>query len=368
MGTRFRRSVKIAPGIKLNVTKTGVGMTFGGKGAHYSVHSSGRHTRTVGLPGTGLYYQSTSKSGSQHATAKPSPSRPQPQRPPAKPTASGVPGQPASFPVDPARVIPKPGLLSSRAEQSYYKGVMAYLRHDMAAALNAFVEASNADPASTSARLLVGMAAASLNQDEMAARWLETVVSGAHVMPDRLQLKYLPPAVSIAISIKVTDSISCQLPFSELGAALILAELYQEHAQLEPAIGLMQQVHEALPADPVVRLSLCDLLAADNDHEGVVETSTGVVNTSDIEVETLHIRGAAFMALGHHTAALDAFNEALSKTANRDPMLLNVVRFDRALALKNAGQKARAKADLERVYAADPGFPGVREHLAALGG
>lgn len=56
MGVRFRRSIEIAPGVRLNVTKTGIGATFGGKGARYSVHSSGRRTVGVSVPGTGTYY------------------------------------------------------------------------------------------------------------------------------------------------------------------------------------------------------------------------------------------------------------------------------------------------------------------------
>lgn len=63
MGWRFRRSFKIAPGVRINVGKKGASVTFGGRGAHYTVHSSGRKTTTVGIPGTGLSY-STSTGGS----------------------------------------------------------------------------------------------------------------------------------------------------------------------------------------------------------------------------------------------------------------------------------------------------------------
>ena len=52
----FRKSVKICKGVRLNRTHTGVGVSFGTNGCRYSVHSSGRKTATVGLPGTGLYY------------------------------------------------------------------------------------------------------------------------------------------------------------------------------------------------------------------------------------------------------------------------------------------------------------------------
>lgn len=60
MGLRFRKSFKIAPGLRVNLTKTGIGLSAGGKGIRYSVHSSGRRTKTVGIPGTGLYYTETS--------------------------------------------------------------------------------------------------------------------------------------------------------------------------------------------------------------------------------------------------------------------------------------------------------------------
>jgi tetratricopeptide (TPR) repeat protein len=78
------------------------------------------------------------------------------------------------------------------------------------------------------------------------------------------------------------------------------------------------------------------------------------------------MRAAALAALGHQTAAFDAFREALAKTAKRDPELLATVRYDRAQAYEQAGQKARARADYERLYAAAPDYRDVRDRLAAL--
>lgn len=60
MGLRFRKSFKVAPGIKLNLNKKSTSVTFGGKGAHYTVSSTGKKTKSVGIPGTGLYYTETS--------------------------------------------------------------------------------------------------------------------------------------------------------------------------------------------------------------------------------------------------------------------------------------------------------------------
>ena len=98
MGFRFRKSFKIAPGVRVNVGKKSVGISAGVKGARVSVNSSGRKTTTVGIPGTSLSYQKTEKIGGHAATDKndqtapePTPTvdlppiDPQPPRPPRTP-------------------------------------------------------------------------------------------------------------------------------------------------------------------------------------------------------------------------------------------------------------------------------------------
>ncbi len=42
------------------------------------------------------------------------------------------------------------------------------------------------------------------------------------------------------------------------------------------------------------------------------------------------------------------------------------VRYDRALAYIAAGQTRKARADLEKIVAADPGYLDVRDRLASL--
>ena len=92
MGFRFRKSVKIAPGVRLNIGKKSVGISAGVKGARVSVNSSGRKTTTVGLPGTGLSYSKTEKIGgsktkaaSTSASDEPLDTITRPDLPPAQP-------------------------------------------------------------------------------------------------------------------------------------------------------------------------------------------------------------------------------------------------------------------------------------------
>ena len=54
MAWRFRRSKKLAPGVRLNISEKSIGLSFGGRGVTYSINSRGTRTRTFSLPGTGL--------------------------------------------------------------------------------------------------------------------------------------------------------------------------------------------------------------------------------------------------------------------------------------------------------------------------
>lgn len=55
MGLRFRRSFKVFPGVRLNVSKGGLSTSFGVHGATLNVGKRGVRA-TVGIPGTGLSY------------------------------------------------------------------------------------------------------------------------------------------------------------------------------------------------------------------------------------------------------------------------------------------------------------------------
>ena len=55
MGFRFRRSIRILPGVRVNLGKRGVSTSIGVRGAHVTLGKTGTRT-TVGAPGTGLSY------------------------------------------------------------------------------------------------------------------------------------------------------------------------------------------------------------------------------------------------------------------------------------------------------------------------
>lgn len=56
MGLRFRKTFRIAPGIRLNLAKTGPSLSLGTRGASLNI-GHGRKKATASIPGTGLSYQ-----------------------------------------------------------------------------------------------------------------------------------------------------------------------------------------------------------------------------------------------------------------------------------------------------------------------
>jgi len=54
MSLRFRRSIKLIPGVRLNLGLHGAGLSVGPRGPHVGVNRRGMYT-SAGIPGTGLY-------------------------------------------------------------------------------------------------------------------------------------------------------------------------------------------------------------------------------------------------------------------------------------------------------------------------
>ena len=56
MGFRYRKSINLGGGFRVNLSKSGVGYSFGGKGYRYTKKAGGGTRTTTSIPGTGLSY------------------------------------------------------------------------------------------------------------------------------------------------------------------------------------------------------------------------------------------------------------------------------------------------------------------------
>lgn len=72
MPIRFRRGIRIAPGIRLNIGKGGASTSVGARGAHVTF-GHGQTRTTVGVPGTGISYTTTAPTSRRVPGSRPPP-------------------------------------------------------------------------------------------------------------------------------------------------------------------------------------------------------------------------------------------------------------------------------------------------------
>jgi hypothetical protein len=70
VGFRFQRRIKVFPGLTMNISKSGIGFSVGGRGLHAGVDSKGRRYTNVSLPGTGISWREYEKA-SPHGALPP---------------------------------------------------------------------------------------------------------------------------------------------------------------------------------------------------------------------------------------------------------------------------------------------------------
>jgi tetratricopeptide (TPR) repeat protein len=331
---RARKSIRIAKGVRLNLSKSGVGMSVGSEGMRYSVHSSGRRTASASLPGTGVGYQKSWKAGS----------------------GGGAMGQ-----AGPSLArAPKPGLFAPAYEKAFHKAVQTYVGGDLQGAIALFRQSAEKDSSdrAVSDDLFAGLLSVQAGDEASAVPFLEKVVGSDHELPDELMSKYLEGA---EIALKVTDNVSVTVPFGSLAAALVLAQCYRDGGRSEEATGVLQQLH-AVDAGPIAMLVLCSMLLAEQSYDEVVELTAGTTNTDDVSAELCVLLARALAAKGLNDAALAACREALRSKKRGSGTLIDA-RYVRAVTYERLGKRVQARKDLELIYASKPGYRDVRQRL-----
>ena len=326
MGFRARKSFKVMPGVRVTVSKSGISASAGVRGARVTRTASGRVTRTLGLAGTGVSHTKTIGSTSKGSPRVPSP--------------------PATAPV-------KPGFTSPKWEKELHKAVTEANYADLpriaqahpevaplAASIDGLLAFSNGDHARAT--------------EVLAWAWSTQAAIENHAFTH----KYLSAST---VTLGVADGVDAELPLSRDAVGLALAELYQEVGNVGEAIAVV----EALDPSVIAAVSLAELYLEAGRANDVVELTNGIGNVDDPTALLVTFRGIALRELGHHTAAREAFKEAL-KSKTRDSAIRHRALLERARSYTSEGKGAMARKDLERVLAEDSSYPGVRDALAAL--
>ncbi len=323
MGFRLRKSIKIAPGVKLNVSKTGVGGSVGGRHGRYSAHSSGRRTVSASTGVPGVYYQKgvskKTESGAPQAVAPPS----------AK----------------------KPGMFAPKGEKELYKAVKAQNVHAIRQAGDEHPEFRL--PSYSLAGLLM-----LTSEPQEAERLLGDAFATGR---DPAQEKFVTDYLFTNLQLSIASGVTAELPVNRDAVGLALGELKQDKGDLDGAIDVVEQLEPTTYS----AVSLAELYAQTKRWDDVVELTEGITNEDDASALLLVFRGQAFREQSFHDAAHESLKEAL-RARSRDASIRHLALAERAQNYLAQGKKAMARKDLERILAEDSSYEGVREQLAEL--
>lgn len=338
MGFRMRKSFKIAPGVRMTVTPKSLGLSAGVRGARISANSSGRVTRTVGIPGSGLSHVSSSSTAAGRKRAAPG-------------STSGR----SNISPEPARP-PAPGLFAPKWEKLLFRAVAS--RPDPGRLPDIGTEFERARH--TAAFFEVLDLAWPAGDIERASELLGLLLAGNYdATSDPFITKYLPGRTHSEIAI--AEGITVELPTNSEFIGLLLAETLQLQGMLQRAVNVV----EGLVPSTIAAVSLAELYIELGSWDQVVELTDGVTNLDEASTYLLIQRGIALRHLGYVDASREALREAL-RMRSRPAGLRHRALVERAQLQLTAGKRAMARKDLERVLAEDSRYPGLVERLAEL--
>jgi tetratricopeptide (TPR) repeat protein len=328
VGFRARRSIKLAPGVRLNVSKRGIGASVGAGGVRYSVHSSGRRTVSArtGIPG--VYYQ-------QSATSR---------------RTAGTHPTPSTY----ERQSPKPGFFAPKGEKQLYRAIKA----------QSLVQLTRVGQEQPNYALIANSIAGLTlfcNHEDSATEAKRLLSDAFATGQDPAEQPFARKYLATQISFEIADSVSVELPVNRDAVGLALAELYQDEGDLQAAINVVEQLEPTTYA----AVSLAELYAHVGRHHDVVDLTENTKNEDDASALLCTYRGIAFRELGYHDAAQEAFKEALRYRSRSEPIRHKAL-FERARNYEAQGKKAMARKDLERILADDSSYETIRQKLDEL--
>ncbi len=344
MSFRFWRRIRIAPGVTLNLSKSGGSLSFGPRGAKFTIGPRGKRA-TVGIPGTGLFYTTTLPSGRSGGRRS---------------ASYSTPAVPTVRPEDRLTLGFFKRLITPDDEEALMDGCRELVLGNENKALEYLEKAVHlADGA-----YLAGFLALKQQRLEEAATYLATAAE-KHSRLGRYFSKY---GISATMSLPITDEVSAHVGPDLRGVLLGLVEVYQRQERWEDAIACLDQLQRLEPDDVVMKLSLAELLLQarpgdKNVCRKVVRLAEGIENETPVHTALLLYKARALRGLGLLDAARETLTGTLRRKKGRSEELLRALRYERALVYEDLGQHRRARSELEKLYAEDPDYEDVAARL-----
>ncbi len=346
MGFRFWRRIRIVPGVTLNLSKSGGSLSFGARGAHFTVGPHGKRV-TAGIPGTGLFYTSTLPGGKHDGGDR---------------KISKHSGDMSAHTAQADRLTFGffKRLVTLDNEEAFVDGCRELALGGEDKAMTYFQQAVHlADGA-----YLAGFLALKKGHLDQAEQFLNMAAEKSN----RLGHYFSKYGISAALSLPVTDEVSAFVGADMRGVLLGLVEVYQRTEHWPDAIRCLKRLQSLNPDDVVVKLSLAELLM--QSHPGdknvgrkVVHLTQNVENDTPVHTALLLYKARALRTLGLADAAKEVLTLALRRRKGRSSELRHALRYERALVYEQLDRHRQARGDLERIYAEDTDYEDVSSRL-----
>jgi tetratricopeptide (TPR) repeat protein len=359
MGFRFRKSMKIAPGIRLTFGKRSIGISAGVPGSRISLNSSGRVTTSAGIPGSGLYWtESTSL-----RKRKQSGGRTEESIVDDEVYVEDLPG--IAQPVGPRPEPAKATFFSGKAEKAL-SALFYDIYVDTDANPPAIVFEKTKAVATNFPELALAMQAVQVLHGSTNSKLSDEAFRLADdLWPKREELfshklvrKYFP---SVIPAVQITPGIYSNERFNMKALGFLYSEILQIQKKYEESL----EVVEMLSPDQLTAIAVADLEIALLRFEDAIATTEDIENEDDATAVLLILRGIAFREQEFFDASLECFKQAIAKK-DRSEEILNRGLWERAYSYERMGKKAMAKKDLEKILSREPGYDGLMARLKKL--
>lgn len=348
MGFRFFRRIRIAPGISINLSKSGASLSVGPRGAKLTVGPRGTRT-TVGIPGTGMYYTESSSSRSTGRTPRSRVPHDAPAAPPLPPT-----------PKERLTLGFFENLITPASEKALVNGLREFDSGNVEAAIESLKQSLELADAAYFAGFLCIMH----GRLEEGEHCLRTALQN----PKDLGKYFRKYGLSAKIGLPITDEVTAEVEPNERGIYLGLVEVYQHTGNLPGAIACLKRLWALDSSDLLVKLSLVELYMETHADDKatcseVVKMTTDVKNESSLHAALILYRAKALRHLGLNDAAREVLTKTIAGSKRYPPELRHALSYERARAYEELGQAARARKEFEKLYAEAPGYEDVAARL-----
>ncbi len=335
--------MKIAPGLTLNLSKSGGSLSVGPRGAKLTVGARGRRA-TVGIPGTGLFYTQTAYGGRRGKSGRRAPAEKAPALPPEDRLTLGF----------------FKRLVTPAGEKSFVDGCRELAQGRYAAALPHFVASTHL----TDGAFMAGFLYLKQEHTDKAIPLLEQAARDYRQLGGYFG-KY---DLTLTFNLPITEEAQAHVGPTLRGALLTLVEAYQMAENWNAAYKRLQRLRKLESDDVVILLSMVELLwQANHGNEEtcrhIVKLTKDVGNDSCVHTALRLYKARSLNGLNMHSAARDILTQTLRRRKDRPKDLMLALRYERALAYESLGQPKRTRSDLEKVFAQDPDFEDVADRL-----